>query len=331
MIRLAPALAMALALSSSAAQAACRGADLFPSLKQQAPALIADVVRDAEHMPYGRGRLFRVTKAGVAPSHLFGTVHLADPRAALGARAQEALRQARVVALELEAADRFAHPETWGVGGRGLLRALLAASEERAERLLPPDAVARLEAILPTYRLPASAARSFKPAVLAFLLSAPPCLMKGGATDLFLDAAIAREARALGIPVVGLETVTEQLDAVAGLPLAVQRDLLVVAMALHSHGEDLVETALRLYEAGELGLLLSWMRHPRPVPGMTADLPAAFLETMLDRRNRVMHERALPLLAEGRAFIAVGAAHLPGEAGLARLIAQSGYHVEAIE
>ena len=44
-----------------------------------------------------------------------------------------------------------------------------------------------------------------------------------------------------------------------------------------------------------------------------------------------MRERALPLLAKGGAFIAVGVAHLPGEGGLLRLLEQDGFTVERID
>jgi uncharacterized protein YbaP (TraB family) len=42
-----------------------------------------------------------------------------------------------------------------------------------------------------------------------------------------------------------------------------------------------------------------------------------------------MAERALPFLEEGGAFIAVGALHLPGEAGLVELLRAKGYTVTA--
>jgi uncharacterized protein YbaP (TraB family) len=44
-----------------------------------------------------------------------------------------------------------------------------------------------------------------------------------------------------------------------------------------------------------------------------------------------MRDRALPLLRQGSAFIAVGAAHLPGKEGLLRLLEEEGYRIEMIE
>jgi uncharacterized protein YbaP (TraB family) len=52
---------------------------------------------------------------------------------------------------------------------------------------------------------------------------------------------------------------------------------------------------------------------------------------MVDRRNRKMRTRALPLLSKGKIFIAVGALHLIGEDGLVALLQNAGYTLEPVE
>jgi uncharacterized protein YbaP (TraB family) len=52
---------------------------------------------------------------------------------------------------------------------------------------------------------------------------------------------------------------------------------------------------------------------------------------LITLRNNHMRDRALPLLRKGGAFIAVGAAHLPGKEGLLSLFQQEGYHIETVE
>ena len=54
------------------------------------------------------------------------------------------------------------------------------------------------------------------------------------------------------------------------------------------------------------------------------------MDRLLDQRNRRMAERLAPVLKQGKAFIAVGAAHLPGEAGLLYLLEKAGYRVTAV-
>jgi uncharacterized protein YbaP (TraB family) len=57
--------------------------------------------------------------------------------------------------------------------------------------------------------------------------------------------------------------------------------------------------------------------------------PQAVLVKLLDERNLRMRDASLPLLQRGPAFIALGAAHLPGENGLLRLLELEGYRVES--
>jgi uncharacterized protein YbaP (TraB family) len=52
---------------------------------------------------------------------------------------------------------------------------------------------------------------------------------------------------------------------------------------------------------------------------------------LIDKRNLTMHERAMPLIDRGNAFIAVGALHLPGDKGLVELLRQSGYKVTPLD
>jgi hypothetical protein len=55
------------------------------------------------------------------------------------------------------------------------------------------------------------------------------------------------------------------------------------------------------------------------------------MTALLDDRNKDWVPKLKPLLAEGSAFIAVGALHLPGEFGLIELLRQEGYSVRAVE
>ena len=54
---------------------------------------------------------------------------------------------------------------------------------------------------------------------------------------------------------------------------------------------------------------------------------ADFEKTMITSRNGVMVRNAEPILAEGNAFIAVGALHLPGPDGVIELLRRDGYVV----
>ena len=53
-------------------------------------------------------------------------------------------------------------------------------------------------------------------------------------------------------------------------------------------------------------------------------------ETLITKRNLLMVERMQPRLADGNAFIAVGALHLPADDGLLNLLEQGGYYIHVV-
>lgn len=312
------------------AQAACAGRDVFPELKARDPGGFAPFERAAA-APFGRGVLFRLSRPGIAESYLFGTMHSADPRVAqLPNEVAAAIGTARVVALELKEAGSLDGAALVKDIGPKLLGAILARTDERPERLLGPDDFGRLQAAVVKRGLPVSAARSFKPVILALAVSDPACAPEKRGEPI-LDAVVAQAAERRGIPVVGLETVAEQLAALSTLPPDAGRQLLISAVAQADGADDVLETTIARYEAGEIGALLAWMRAGQPLPGrQAAPLPPVFSESLIDDRNRRMRDRSLPHLEGGGAFLAVGAAHIPGPNGLARLIEAAGFRVEPL-
>lgn len=328
------ALAGALALvwvlaGAGSAWSACAGRDLFPELERD-PAFAA-AMAEARRGPFARGRLFRIVPPSGAPSYLYGTIHVSDPAVtAFSPALSHAIDGARVVALELKEASSLSDPAMLNGIGLSLLGAILARTDERPDRLLGAEEFARLEAAIARRGLPGSAARTFKPAVLALALATPACVAEPQDQP-FVDALIGRMALERGIPVVGLETVQEQLAVLGALSPEAGRQLLTSSLAVADHAEAIVATTLARYRAGDIGALLAWMQSARPVPGVEAEPPAAFFETLIDQRNRRMRDRARPHLAAGGALIAVGAAHIPGPRGLARLLEEDGYRIEPVD
>ena len=89
-----------------------------------------------------------------------------------------------------------------------------------------------------------------------------------------------------------------------------------------------LEDLKRLYLAGDLEAV--FRRSYEPARRLGPKSMLAVIERLLDDRNAVMVERMTPLLKEGNAFIAVGAAHLPGRAGVLQMLVDQGYKVTRV-
>jgi uncharacterized protein YbaP (TraB family) len=257
---------------------------------------------------------------------------LSDPRiTSLSPRLIATLTHSRIVVLEtvetgdvLRRAIRNNHA-AWR-------RATLARENESADNLLHETEFKQLEALVARSGLPKSVARELKASTLALLLDGSACARRLIETKPYLDRLVANIALESKIETVGLESMIEQIEILNGLPRETERDLLIAVLRRADRSEDFVETEIARYAEGDIGGLLAWLQSAEPIRGVTQDqIPPAFGDRLITLRNRRMRDRALPYLKRGSAFIAVGAAHLPGKEGLLSLFETEGYQVEALE
>ncbi len=167
---------------------------------------------------------------------------------------------------------------------------------------------------------------------MTLTLALPMCEKTRGASGLEpLDRRLEKQAAAQGKRLVGLETVAQQVDAMTSMPDDVQVALLKATVATIALRDDALEVLHRAYLARDLATSIPFSKYivaPRWARSAPID---AFELHVSTRRNYGMRDAALPLLAEGGAFIAVGALHLLGKEGLVELLRQAGYTVTAAE
>ena len=58
----------------------CTGKDMMAELATNDPALLAKIEQEAAATLNGKGLLWKIETPGGAPSYLFGTMHMTDPR-----------------------------------------------------------------------------------------------------------------------------------------------------------------------------------------------------------------------------------------------------------
>jgi hypothetical protein len=123
--------------------------------------------------------------------------------------------------------------------------------------------------------------------------------------------------------VYGLETLQEQLDLFDTMPEADQIALLRDAVDNFQQLDTLHAELLAAYKQRDLGKLLTIYEASMRVGDQR--LAEDFQLRLIDERNQRMAERMQPYLQQGKAFVAVGALHLPGKDGLLERLQQQGY------
>jgi uncharacterized protein YbaP (TraB family) len=282
--------------------------------------LVVPIPAEAD-TPFGKGVLWRVERAGAAPSHVFGTIHLTDPRVtALPAQVTTAFDGSRKLAIEIVPADDMAER---------MQRAMILANGRSLDDVLGSELFLRFLVVAESYGIPEAALRRLKPWAAMTVIAVPREEQERRVSgQLALDLILEARARQRGMPVVGLEKLDEQLAIFDGFPEADQVALLRQVVDTHGEITTLSSEMVAYYLKRDIGGLLDWMA--RRSAGDDPRLRRAFEERLLIQRNRTMRARAEPLLAEGGVFIAVGAAHLPGGKGLLSLLSGRGYRVTRV-
>ena len=263
------------------------------------------------------------------PSHLFGTVHLTDDRVnALPAAVRDAIAGAGRIALEI--ADMS--PQGMAAAMIGLRDLVILTDGRKLDDLLGGKDLEIARGALQALGVPREMAAGFRPWLVTLSLAMAPCERRRHAAGLApLDARIAKTGRRRGTPVVGLETIEDQLRAMAAVPEADQLQVLRASLKYHDRSSDLMETMVRRYLARDLGAMWPFQIELARQAGLSPDGFKSFEHQLVGLRNARMRDAALPLLREGGVFIGVGALHLLGPLGLVEMLREAGFNLTAIE
>ncbi|HXK54844.1 MAG TPA: TraB/GumN family protein [Hyphomicrobiales bacterium] len=313
------------ALPPAAAAPACIGADVVAEMRAGDVAAYRRLVDEGDGEINGTGKFWRLEKAGLAPSFLFGTMHATDDRAtALPPQLRRALAGVDTVIVEsLDALDAKRSEQAMAAS-RGLL--VYGDGRGLAQRL-GPDRRAALARELAKAGLDLGKTGALKPWMLAMALSVPACETARRAEAQSVDVVVAALARDLGKPLEGLESMAEQFSAFDRIGEDFQIEFLVSAARLFPRLNDVFATMTNLYVEGRIGRLKALSVILAEQTGVSDRANAAFNANLIDSRNERMFSRALPSVEKGGVMIAVGALHLPGEGGLVQRFRGAGFTV----
>ena len=271
----------------------------------------------ATDKPNDIGHLWKITRAGIPDSFVFGTIHLADPRVAtLAAPVREALSRTRTLAIEMV-------PERMDARS-----AELEMLEEGAllEPLVGRDLYAHLESEL--------VARGLQPALIARLKPWAAMMKLGRAADrsgeATLDMQLFDAAHAQRMKVLPLEMIEEQISAFDTIPMKSQVALLRHAIANRDSLAATIEPTILAWQRGHFRALeaaagIAFERHPA-----MGEHRAELMKNIIDNRTVLMHHRLTAPLTSGRVFVAIGAMHLAGPRGLLQMLRADGYRVTPV-
>ncbi|MEP2947662.1 MAG: TraB/GumN family protein [Lentilitoribacter sp.] len=308
----------------------CIGNNLINELPSQA---LEDARSEAAKTPNGQGLFWKISKDGKQPSWLYGTMHVTDPRILnLSDPVTKAIDQSDTVVIEtldlldpLKAqAALLKNPEL-----------TMFTNGQKLTSTMSEDDKSFVETELKERGIPASFVARMKPWMVMSLVSVPDCEQQRKASgEQILDFAIVERAKTQGKDLKGLETILEQVTAMASLPIDFQVKGLVESLRLGDLLTDVSETMTQLYLQEDIALITPALKAVAKELGQEEDPNedfGAFEAKIILERNYLMAERAEPILNDGNAFIAIGALHLPGEEGVIELLRKQGFEITRVQ
>jgi uncharacterized protein YbaP (TraB family) len=265
---------------------------------------------------YRASLLWQVEKDGVAPSYLLGTIHSPDPRLHdLRPEVRQALAASETAAFEMifdqESLERTR-------------QAAVQPEGRRLEDQIGPELFDRTAAAVRRYGVSPDKLQRMTVLTLVGLLSYPPEELRLLALGHpIFDQWLQQEARRQGKTLRALETDDEQISLFTQMSDAER--VAIVSELLKDEAQGVFRRLTEAYLAGDIDTITADMTDFSGVDDVAA--AERFRGRLLDDRNEIMVERMIPLMAEGSTFVAVGAGHLGGEAGLLRLLERRGYRV----
>lgn len=311
----------------SAGFANCSGTDMIAALPK---AERAALLYAAEQQAFAEGLLWRAER-GDTQITFFGTYHFPHERTRAHLKAVKPyIEAADRVYLEVSSADTAKleremaeNPSLMFIMEGPTLPDLLGdedwalfASEMRARGIAPFFAA------------------KFKPTWAAMMLGIGPCEARSGALEgKGIDVLVGDYAAEIDNPSRSLEDYRDLITMLDSFPMQDQLDMIRMFFAWSGNPDDMAYTLRQRYLSQDVALIWAFSRK------MTLDLGGGsaledfnlFEQKMLTDRNASWVERLLREAPGQTVFAAVGAAHLPGEVGVLRLLQKEGFEVTRLE
>jgi uncharacterized protein len=268
----------------------------------------------------GQPALWMIENAQGHKGWLFGTIHLLPPDTDWqGPVLDEAMRNSRQLVVEAGGLDDtnaianiFAN-----LGVRKGLPPLV----QRVDPALKPQ----LKAAITRSKIPPFVLDRMESWAAMLTLAASYGAGMGLDKESGVEQVLIRRYKADERPISGLETITQQLGLFDGLPEKEQRAMLNSVLSGAEGNKDRYEAQFKAWHKGKIEELLKGQDQGI----LTSPLVR---ETLLHGRNRNWAIKIDRLITEDRMpFIAVGAAHLPGETGVVALLEAKGLKLTRLQ
>lgn len=251
--------------------------------------------------------------------YLFGSIHVCTAACfPLSPSILERFDASDALLVELDAEQRDAR--------KSLLEAGRLRSGKTLSSMLTPSGRALLRQVLTSLDVPPDAVESYRPWLVALMLSVQAANRAGFDTSQGIDVSLMARGRAQRKPLLELESADRQVLALSAGSDAEQIEALQRQLEQIASGKSsaMLNDLLQAWKAGDTDAIVKMLAEDMPEDSTQA-------KALLTTRNREMAKAISARSRQGgRYFVVIGAAHLVGRTGVPALLAQQGFRVQQI-
>jgi len=260
--------------------------------------------------------LWEVTAGAGSRLHLVGSLHLMKTDDyPLDSRFESVFSEAGTVVFEADL-DSVNADETQA---HILAKAIYPDGQTLQSELSEPF-YEELADFLGELGIPIQYVNSFKPWFLGLTLTSLELVQLGYDPQLGVDQYFYGRAKEANKSVAGLESAESQIDLMVAIAELDEEAYLQQVIDEYDHLNDQLDEIMSAWKTGDIERLDMLNQGLREYP--------LIYDAIIVERNKSWLPQIEAYLADGRrALVIVGAAHLPGEHGLIRLLAEKGYRI----
>lgn len=288
----------------------------FEYMKRYLIALILLLSQGEDTLAQENSLFWEISKKKYKTSYLYGTIHSIDPRVFnFGESVLPSLYKCKAYAGEIimQPEDAFAIiPYLFERdSAKQCIHVLSETEYEELEAMIIEKLGKEMLLFLP----------KTSPYIAALLLASPNDFIENPGA-LFLDVYFQEQADSMGKKLISLETIKGQMAYIQRIEIGAQKEHLLRVMNDDSAEEDF-EEMITLYLSEDLEKIQELIVN-------ASDEDPLITDDFLIGRNHIHKNGIVVAMKEQTTFIAIGAAHLPGDEGVIALLRKEGFTVKAI-
>lgn len=262
--------------------------------------------------------LWQISGKGLKkPSYLFGTIHIICPSDYLWTPTMKAsLEKSDKLCLEIDMSD----PAALMQGMTGMID-----MSSDLSKYFTPEQYSKLKKFAKdSLELEEEMLQHMKPSIVLMMFSTTEATTMCD-KPISYEEKIMAEMEKKHKKVMGLETVTEQLDALNSMPVDTVTKYIVewIDGNGRNDGIDEYRKLVNAYKQQNINTLQSLLQDSEGLGGS--------IDALVDNRNKKWIVRMAPMMSESSVFFAVGAGHLAGTNGVISLLQKEGYIVTPLK